>query len=88
MYGFEQASSIWMSVQPSGPAASAQSNWMAAAAEARQLADELLKNVQTLLSYWKGPAATEFSKSMQTLAGFRQHKDEQLEKAIDYLNKP
>ncbi|GIG67692.1 WXG100 family type VII secretion target [Phytomonospora endophytica] len=70
MYGFEQASSIWMSVQPSGPATSAQSNWMAAAAEARQLADELIKNVQTLLSYWKGPAATEFSKSMQTLAGF------------------
>jgi len=70
VYGFEQASAIWMAVQPSVPQASAQSNWMAAAAEARQLADELLKNVQTLLSYWQGPAATEFSKSMQTLAGF------------------
>ena len=70
MYGFEQASSIWMAVQPSAPAASAQSNWMAAAAEARQLADELMSNVQTLLSYWTGPAATEFSKSMQTLAGY------------------
>ncbi|MEV0647872.1 hypothetical protein AB0I28_21655 [Phytomonospora sp. NPDC050363] len=70
MYGFEQASAIWMAVQPGVPAASAQSNWMAAAAEARQLADELLANLQTLLSYWQGPAATEFSKSMQTLAGF------------------
>lgn len=70
MYSFEAASAIWAAVQPGAPAASAQSNWMAAASEAQQLAAELLQNVATLRQYWSGEAAEAFDKSMHTLAGF------------------
>ncbi|GLZ77217.1 hypothetical protein Afil01_20240 [Actinorhabdospora filicis] len=70
MYSFEAASAIWMAVQPGAPAASAQSNWMAAASEAQQLAAELLQNLDTLRQYWSGEASEAFDKSMRTLAGF------------------
>lgn len=67
---FEQLSMYFHEINPGPSATSAQANWMAGASEAQQLADELMKNVAELQTFWSGPAATEFYKAMNAIAEF------------------
>ncbi|MGH8877593.1 MAG: WXG100 family type VII secretion target [Stackebrandtia sp.] len=64
---FEQLEAYFSEIDSASPANSAQSNWTAGAAEARQLAAELRKNLDELLHYWSGPAATEYTKAMNAI---------------------
>jgi len=70
MPSFYQLSAYFHGVQPSPPMTCAQSNWLAGAAEAQQLADELTKNIQILQNFWTGPAADEFYKAMNAIIEF------------------
>ncbi|GAA4907023.1 hypothetical protein LX16_3276 [Stackebrandtia albiflava] len=67
---FGQLSAYFHGINPGPSATSAQSNWLAGAAEAQQLADELMKNVQILQQLWSGPAATQYYKAMNAIAEF------------------
>ncbi|ADD40111.1 WXG100 family type VII secretion target [Stackebrandtia nassauensis] len=70
MPSFEQLEMYFSQIDAASPAASAQANWIAGAAEARQLAAELRKNVDELLQYWSGPAATEYNGAMNAIIEF------------------
>lgn len=70
MPSFEQLEMYFSSINASGPATSAQANWIAGAAEALQLAAELRKNMTELQNFWSGPAATEYNGAMNAIIEF------------------
>lgn len=70
MPSFWQLEAYFQGVNPGPPANSSQANWLASAAEARQLADELVKNVEILKQFWSGPAANAYYDAMRAIAEF------------------
>lgn len=70
MPSFEQLEMYFSSIDAAAPATSAQATWIAGAAEARELAAELSKNLAELKHYWSGPAANEYYAAMNAIIEF------------------
>ena len=70
MPSFWQLEAYFQGINPAPSANSSQANWLASAAEARQLAEELIKNVDILKQFWSGPAADSYFRAMQAIIDF------------------
>lgn len=70
MPSFWQLEAYFQGINPAPSANSSQANWLAGAAEARQLADELIKNVEILRQFWTGPASDSYYRAMQAIIDF------------------
>ncbi len=70
MPSFWQLEAYFQGVNPAPSANSSQANWLSGAAEARQLAEELIRNVDILKQFWSGPAADSYYRAMQAIIDF------------------